>query len=69
MHDPEINPESFVLYEDDEWCSTVQFPETQPEELSADQHTDDSADEADNSVDDSVRKYFIVFIIRKKIID
>lgn len=64
VHDPERNPESFVLYEDDEWFSTIQFPETQPEE-SDDQRTHDSNNETDDSAD-SVRKYFFSISIIAK---
>lgn len=60
MHNPEINPESFVLYDDDDWFPTIAFFESQPEELSDDQHTNDPTDETDGSAD-SVRKYFIFF--------
>lgn len=74
IHEPELNPESFILYEDDEWFSAMQFTEPQPEEspIEEPQLEDPPFEEppldesllADQRTDDlSVRKYFIIPII------
>lgn len=59
MREPEKNPESFILHEDDEWFATLQTPAEHSEELSDDQATgDETVDETINdSADLSVRKH------------
>lgn len=54
MHDPEINPESFVLHEDDEWFLTLQTPELPDDRATNDEAVDATINE---SADISVRKY------------
>lgn len=44
MREPELNPESFILHEDDEWFSTLPIPEPRPNESSTIQHADESLD-------------------------
>lgn len=64
---PEINPESFILYEDDEWFSTMQISEQQPPEA-AHQDVNDSFDETiEDIANTAVRKCITIFIVVKKI--
>lgn len=59
MHDPEINPESFILHEDDEWFLTLQTP--------GDRATNAEAVDAtiNESADLSVRNYFKSSVVAK----
>lgn len=51
MPDPHINPESFILYEDDELFSTFRSIEEHSDEQSDDEATDDETD--DDTINDS----------------
>lgn len=68
VHVPEMNPESFILYEDDEFFSAMQFSESHVEDSTAPQGIDDSSDN-DNAPDHSailsVRNYFHISAVAK----
>lgn len=47
QHEPELNPESFILFDDDEWFSTAEHSESHADDSTA--HS--NADEADADAD------------------